>query len=255
MLLRRSLVTLAIVAALALGALGARAPGASAQQVTTVQPVAASITTDRQQYNINDPITVCYRVPVPGYITITDLPSSQQTQVFYQGPSAGTGTCLPGRITPPAGNECLILSYPLPGGGTGQTQTCFLVLGPPPPSGWIEVGVAQVDGAGTFAFTGQFPATTNLTVMRVTSGACTANPASTLVWEGALQRDASSPPGIDAWVGGLRPTGLAVSNGGAGHGRLVRPATANPVSQVNATLFTVGIINTGATFHVCLRAP
>ena len=62
-------------------------------------------------------------------------------------------------------------------------------------------------------------------------------------------------PGIDIWIAALQPVGLAVSNGGSGHGRLLRPVTANPVTQVDATLLGVGIINTGATFQVCLRAP
>ena len=251
--LRRSLVTMATVAGLALGALLAP-PRTSAQQVATVQPGAAAITTDRQQYSIGDPIQVCYRVPIAGFITITDLPSSQQTHVFYQGPSAGTGGCLPGTITPPGGNECLILTYPL-AGGAGRTQTCFWVIGPPPPSGWVDVGSAQVDSSGTFNFDGQIPVATNLTFMRVTSGSCTASPASTLVWEGMLQRALGTAPGIDIWIAALQPVGLAVSNGGSGHGRLLRPVTANPVSHVDATVLGAGIINTGATFQVCLRAP
>jgi hypothetical protein len=248
---------LAVIAVLAaaLLAFAAGAPRAVAQQVGTVQPTTASISTDRPQYAIGDPIQVCYRIPVAGFITITDLPSSQQTHVFYQGPSAGTGACLPGTVTPPAGNECLILSYPQPAGGTGRVQTCFRVTGPVPPSGWIEAGVAQVDSTGTFHFSGQFPLPANLTYMRVSGGACTANPASTLVWEGALRRDTGTPPGVEAWTGGLAPTGLAVSNGGGGFSHLSRPVTNNPVTQVTATIFGVGIINADATFTVCLRAP
>ncbi|MGE0544657.1 MAG: hypothetical protein AB7R89_31245, partial [Dehalococcoidia bacterium] len=183
-----------------------------------------------------------------------DLPSSQVTQVFYQGPSAGTGTCLPGVITPPAGHECLILTYPS-SGGTGRTQTCFFINGPVPPSGWMDAGNARVDASGNFSFTGQMPVPTNLTFMRVTNTTCTADPASNLVWEGPLQRLQGTPPGVDHWAGALRPVGLAVSNGGSGIGQLTRPVTANPSSQIVATLFSVGIINSGATFQVCLRAP
>ena len=257
MSLRRSQFVLSAVTAVAVLALGALTapPQAAAQSVQTVQPGTAAIFTDRQQYTIGDPIQVCYRIPVPGFITILDLPSSQQTQVFFQGPSNGTGGCLPGTITPPAGNECLVLTYPQAGGGTGRAQTCFQVLGPTPPTGWIEVGSAQVDASGSYNFDGRFPVATNLTFMRVTSGSCTANPASTLVWEGNLARDPNAAPGVDAWVGGLRPVGLAVSNGGSGHGRLVRPQTANPVTQVNATVFGAGLINVGARLQVCLRAP
>jgi hypothetical protein len=254
MSLRRSLFAVSAVIAVGLAAFASQLPGASAQQVGTVQPGTAAIFTDRQQYNIGDPIQVCYRIPIAGYITILDLPSSQQTQVFYQGPSTGTSGCLPGTITPPSGNECLILTYPL-AGGTGRTQTCFWVAGPTPPSGWIDAGSAQVDASGNFNFDGQLPVATNLTFMRVSSGSCTSNPASTLVWEGNLQRVTGGLIGVDVWAGALQPVGLAVSNGGSGHGRLARPVTANPVTQIDATLFGVGIINTGATFQVCLRAP
>lgn len=253
MSLRRSLVAVAVLAVLALGALTAQLPRTSAQEVQTVQPGNAAIFTDKQQYNIGDPIQICYRIPFPGFITILDLPSSQQTQVFFQGQSTGTNGCLPGTITPPSGNECLILTYPL-AGGTGRVQTCFQVLGPTPPSGWIDVGSAQVDGSGNYNFDGRFPVGTNLTFMRVTNASCTSDPASNLVWEGNLQR-VSGLIGVDVWVGGLQPVGLAVSNGGSGHGRLSRPVTANPVTQIDATLFGAGIINTGATLQVCLRAP
>jgi hypothetical protein len=252
---RRSLLAIPIallVVAIASGTV--QPPGTAAQQVTTVQPGNAAIFTDKQTYNIGDAIQVCYRIPIAGYITITDLPSSQQTQVFYQGPSAGTGGCLPGTITPPSGNECLILTYPL-AGGSGRTQTCFWVNGPIPPTGWIDVGAAQVDSSGNFSFRGQWPVPTNLTFMRVSNTTCMADPASNLVWEGNLQRLTGTPPGVDHWAGALRPVGLAVSNGGSGVGYLSRPVTANPTTQFGAALNGVGIINTGATFQVCLRAP
>jgi hypothetical protein len=255
MSLRRSLLAIPVaLVVLAFTAVTTQLPNIAAQQVGTVQPGSAAIFTDKQQYNIGDAIQVCYRIPIAGFITITDLPSSQQTQIFYQGPSAGTGGCLPGIITPPAGNECLILTYPL-AGGSGRTQTCFYVNGPIPPTGWIDIGAAQVDSSGNFAFTGQMPVPTNLTFMRVSNTSCTATSASNLVWEGNLQRLTGTPPGVDHWAGALRPVGLAVSNGGSGVGHLSRPVTANPTTQIGAALIGVGIINSGATFQVCLRAP
>ena len=105
--------------------------------VTTVVPGTAAIWTDRSQYRVGDAIQFCYRIPVPGFITIIDLPADGSQLTIFSGPSAGTGTCLPGTIKPPTGSECLRLLYPL-GGTTGQTQTCFQVVGPqppPPPSG------------------------------------------------------------------------------------------------------------------------
>src|SRR5215218_6866743 len=125
MLPRRSLAALAALAVIAFAVIAVPAPRASAQQVGGVQPSgAASITTDRQVYNIGDSIQVCYRIPIAGF------------------------------ITPPAGHECLILAYPL-AGGRGQTQTCFWVNGAPPPSGWIDAGAAQVDSGGNFNFDGR----------------------------------------------------------------------------------------------------
>jgi hypothetical protein len=245
---------LALLALFVLLVFATAVPNTAAQQVSTVQPGTAAIFTDKAVYNLGDAIQVCYRIPSAGFITILDLPSSQQTQVFYQGPSAGTGGCLPGTITPPAGHECLILSYPL-AGGTGRTQTCFYVNGPVPPTGWIDAGAAQVDASGTFHFNGQLPVPTTLTFMRVTNASCTADPARNLVWEGALQRLTGTPPGADHWAGALRPVGLAVSNGGSGVGQLSRPVTATPVTQLAASLVGVGIINKDATFQVCLRAP
>jgi hypothetical protein len=233
--------------------IGIGLPRSVAAQAPTIEPGNAAIWTNSSQYNIGDPIQVCYRIPVAGYITITDVQPGQPTHVFYQGPSAGTTSCLPGTVTPPSGRECLILTFPLLG-GSSTTQTCFNVLGPVPPSGWIKVGSAQVDASGNYNFDGSYPLPQNLTFVRVTSGACTDNPASTLVWEGNLQQ-VGAAPGVNVWIGNLVANGLAVSNGGSGNARLSRPVTLNPVTQIDATLFSVGIINTGATFSVCVRAP
>ena len=128
---RQRFILPAVVALLgcALVAVAGRRAGL-AQDPTTVQPGTAAIWTDRQDYNIGDSVTVCYRIPIAGQITISNIPPGNQP-IFYSGESSGTSGCLPGIITPPAGRQCLRLSYPL-FGGQGQTQDCFTVEGSSP---------------------------------------------------------------------------------------------------------------------------
>jgi hypothetical protein len=122
---------LAVIAAFAFGAAAA---GAQQPAPQTVVPGTAAIWTDQAQYAIGDAILICYRVPTPGPITVTDIAADGTVRVLYSGPSAGTDGCIPGTVTPPAGTECVRLTYPLTV-GTGSTQTCFQVIGtavPPP---------------------------------------------------------------------------------------------------------------------------
>lgn len=124
-----------IVGAIALVA--ATGIGTSVAQETTVQPGTAAIWTDQSSYDVGDNVNVCYRIPLQGQITITNIPAGNQP-VFYSGESSGTAGCLPGVITPPAGQQCLRLSYPL-FGGNGQTQTCFNVSGGGPAPGALRI--------------------------------------------------------------------------------------------------------------------
>ena len=114
---------LAVVVMVAIGSAGRNVVA----QDQTVQPGTAAIWTDQSAYNVGDNVQVCYRIPIQGNITITNIPAGNEP-IFYSGPSAGTQSCMPGTITPPPGNQCLRLSYPL-FGGNGQTQTCFQVRG------------------------------------------------------------------------------------------------------------------------------
>ena len=114
------------------GAMWVSSPQRSSAQVGTVQPGTAAIWTDQTQYNIGDAIQYCYRIPIVGLVTITDLPANGTSNVIFSQVVSSTHGCLSGTVTPPAGHECLQLSYPL-FGGSGQTQTCFTVLGAVPP--------------------------------------------------------------------------------------------------------------------------
>jgi hypothetical protein len=129
MLLHRRLPLAVLVTVLAV--LGLQTRTATAQ-VGTVQPGTAAIWTDKPQYNIGDSIQYCYRVPLPGFVTITDLPANGTSNVIFSQDVSVTQSCFNGVVTPPSGRECLRLNYPL-AGGQGTTQTCFTVLGAGPP--------------------------------------------------------------------------------------------------------------------------
>src|SRR5437773_967339 len=111
---------------------------AHAQQPTTVLPGQAVIWTDRGVYNVGDSIQYCYRVPITGLVTITDFPANGNSNVIFNRQVLSTQDCIDGVVTPPAGRECLTLSYPN-FGGRGQTQTCFTVLGANPPDPSLEI--------------------------------------------------------------------------------------------------------------------
>ena len=144
---------LAMLVAFVLTADSARAQTPTPQ---TVVPGTAAIWTDKPQYAVGDTILVCYRVPIPGPITITDITADGTAHVFYSGPSAGTDGCLPGTIIPPTGTECMRLTYPL-SVGTGSTQTCFQVIGVTPPP--VQPGVVVISTDRT-AYTAGDPFTT-----------------------------------------------------------------------------------------------
>jgi hypothetical protein len=107
-------------------------------QVGTVQPGTAAIWTDQSQYNIGDPIQYCFRIPIAGDVTITDLPADGSSDIIFSQTVTTTHGCQNGTITPPSGRECLRLTYPL-FGGSGQTQTCFTVLGAAPPPNAVAI--------------------------------------------------------------------------------------------------------------------
>jgi len=125
-----------ILLAMAVAGAAAFARQTEAQQ-TTVQPGTAAIWTDQSSYDVGASIQVCWRIPIAGQITISNIPPGSQP-TFYSGDSMGTQSCLPGTITPPAGQQCQRLQYPL-FGGQGQTQTCSTVSGGGPGPGALRI--------------------------------------------------------------------------------------------------------------------
>jgi hypothetical protein len=213
-----------------------------------------AITTDRTQYSPGDTIQYCYTVPSAGFITVVMTPAGGASQTVLSGFDDGSGGCRQGTIIPPAGSECLTLTYVYSTGAQASAQTCYLITGPSPGADWTFLGAAQVDGNGNWSFNQPLVLDPALTRVRVTSGDCNADPAFTLVWESTLQRQ-TGLLGADVWIGNLAPVGLAVSSGGVGFARIERPVTFNPQSQVDLTLFGVGTIYTGTTLSACLHRP
>ena len=74
-----------------------------------VRPGATRIWTDRPEYRVGDTIEICYSVPAPGPIAITDILPGRRTQVLVFGVDDGRGGCLRGTVTPPTGVEHLRL--------------------------------------------------------------------------------------------------------------------------------------------------
>ena len=241
-------------------------------------PTSLAIYTDRQQYFIGSPIQVCYRVPAPGPITIIDILANGVQQTFLSGYDDGTGGCVAGVVTPPAGTECLRINF----GVSLSSQTCFRVLGSgssPRFAGWQQVGSAQVGDGGMWNFNAQIaddngtqsvgsqtvnsegmwsldgqavvPAT--LTYLRVTSGACDDDPATVLVWEADLQ-SVGTETNIEVWAGDLHPVGLAASNPGGGYAFLVRAVEPNPTTQIDAALVNLGAAFAGTHLTACLTS-
>jgi hypothetical protein len=115
--------------------------------------------TDGGQYAVGDPITVCYTVPGPGFVTITDVQSTGST-VITSGNDDGRGDCLGGTISPPLGRECVSASF---GGRTAQA--CFQVCNSLPCSGGTTTTTTQpaaepyfvlmLDGYGSAVFVGR----------------------------------------------------------------------------------------------------
>jgi len=143
MLLRRvsvgpiKLVALAALMAGALFAMGlAGSPAAHAgqppapqgpQAIVVVGGSQPSISTNKYFYAAGEWAQICYHVPGPGYIQITDQ-QGYSVKTLLSGFDNGAGDCFWGTVTPPYGQECLRIVYWFPYGGSSSNQTCFQVF-------------------------------------------------------------------------------------------------------------------------------
>jgi hypothetical protein len=87
---------------------------------------AASVTTDKRSYRVGESIRICYSVPGPGPITLTDITPDGRQAVLLRGNDDGRGDCFTGTVALPAGTECFRLDYQS-SRGSGTTQTCIMV--------------------------------------------------------------------------------------------------------------------------------
>jgi hypothetical protein len=69
------------------------------------------IWTDRRHYWVGDEIKVCFRIPGPGRVQITDVMPDGSRHVLWARREKGRGDCLSAWITPPTGTECLVLRW------------------------------------------------------------------------------------------------------------------------------------------------
>jgi len=109
-----------------------------------------TISTDQPRYQVGDTAHVCYSVAGPGPVTIVDTQPNGSSHVFLSVDDDGTGYCLDGAMTPPAGTECLLLTAST-AGATGSSNTCFLVVAQAPSSdgnGGIATDCGQVSVLG-----------------------------------------------------------------------------------------------------------
>jgi hypothetical protein len=120
--IHRFLVTLAALI-LGLGLFGAVAPRV---RVASAQAAGPSITTDASQYRIGDTAEVCYSVPSPGNVVITDTSADGSSQVILSGLDDGSGGCESGTISGPTGTECLSLAFQA-GSISQSAGACFQV--------------------------------------------------------------------------------------------------------------------------------
>ncbi|MGD9895111.1 MAG: hypothetical protein AB7U18_27825, partial [Dehalococcoidia bacterium] len=215
-----------------------------------------AITTDRPSYFIGDSITICYKVPAPGPVTVIETLSNGQTNIVLSGYDDGTGGCTTGTVAPPAGVLCLTLTYTYPSGSVVNTQTCVQVYGTVSAAAWTEVGSALIDEFGLWLFNQQVVLDPTLTYVRLSSGACEAFPFEALIWEANLVPVQVQQPDLQVYGGQLIPVGLAGSVGGAGYGFIARPLnTSNPPTQVAGALSGINPMYQGTRLTVCFRAP
>ncbi|HTE86540.1 MAG TPA: hypothetical protein VK821_17605 [Dehalococcoidia bacterium] len=87
-----------------------------------------SVSMDGQQYNIGDSGTLCYAVPGPGQVTITNNGVGGTVPLLTRRDD-GSGSCDTGPIKGPAGRYCVVILY-AGEAGVGTAQTCYQVFDP-----------------------------------------------------------------------------------------------------------------------------
>jgi hypothetical protein len=150
---------------------------------TSAGQAGVSIATDRTQYQPGDTIQICYMVPARGPVEIRDLKADGSNSLLLSVDDDGTGWCFNGMATPPTGRECLLMGFGEPSVGR-QSESCFQVVAQTPPvTGGdcgtvtlrgprpLEANAAQIEGCFYQAYLSCAPATLELQVRGVDTGA------------------------------------------------------------------------------------
>lgn len=114
---------MAAVLRLALGGLLAALASLGAH----AQAGSASLTTDRAQYRPGEAITICYSVPGPGPVTVTDYSSDGSSTVLLSVYDDGTGWCFPATAQGPVSTERLVLNW-FSDNQSGSAETVYQVV-------------------------------------------------------------------------------------------------------------------------------
>ena len=97
------------------------------------QPASVRVWTDKTTYTIGEAISVCYSVSRSGHIRLIDYQTDGVTKVVINDVDDGTGGCLGGSVSGPAGTERLEITFLGASGNVlGQNQATFVIRDPQP---------------------------------------------------------------------------------------------------------------------------
>ena len=141
---------------------------------TQPPPANASISVNRgagATYAVGETIRICYDIPAPGQVTITDILADGRSHVLLSGFDDGTGGCFNGLVTLPMGTECLRLDYAT-SAGSGSTQVCFHVVGsgPHPGVAFIRTDRSQYRAGDTIQICYDVPGPGPITIRSLLPG-------------------------------------------------------------------------------------
>lgn len=214
---------------------------------------------------VSELVTFSYQVSPPAvappFASITSLMldfgdgTTADLSSFYAAGQTVSGSTTHSYSSP--GVYTAVLSAAASNGASGQTSASLNVRGGGPVSRWTVSGSAAVNNDGTWSYSAQQRLDADARVVRVTSGDCTSDPDSAIVFEATVQRDTSSGLlGADAFDGALQPVGQpGILTEGSGWAQISRPVTLNPVSTISLQLGGLnGNAAPGLSLLVCFRA-
>jgi hypothetical protein len=97
----------------------APAPPAAGQVRLTIEP-------NRSAFRVGERFRLCYTVPGPGEVVITDIRPDGTRVVVLAGLDDGRGDCLVAEVTPPTGRECIRIEF-RNSRGSSADEVCFQV--------------------------------------------------------------------------------------------------------------------------------